>query len=125
MAGNRIESSAVTMKLFTSGTASAAAALLTAATLRCFHRRLAAPQTTPRTLFDVTQARYAESRRRWGERALQQLDSRSPPNTSRVGNVGEGGVGQEGSGEVAGYPPLRRSTVMFLHIFKCAGSTLR
>lgn len=116
------------MKLFTSATkrvVAASAVLTTTATLRCFHRRLAALQTGPGTPFGATQVRYAESRQRWGGRALQQLDPRYPPNTSTGGEVGEGGADGEGAGEVAEYPPLRRSTVMFLHIFKCAGSTLR
>jgi len=120
------------MKLFTSATktviaaASVTAALTTVATLRCFHRRLAAPETGSRTPFDLTQAPSLAlsqawlmvSRREWRGRSLQELDPRAPPNTRR-GEFGEAGR------QAAEYPPLRTSTVMFLHIFKCAGSTLR
>ena len=34
-------------------------------------------------------------------------------------------AGYRGSFEGEGFPPLEESKLMFMHIFKCAGSTLR
>lgn len=52
------------------------------------------------------------------------VDFRDSPQGEKGGPGGPGGSG-DGSGGAVGFPPLEESTLMFLHVFKCAGSTLR
>lgn len=52
----------------------------------------------------------------------------SPPLT--LSNEGGGQTGMPPAakavpGGVAGFPPIEKSTLLFMHVFKCAGSTLR
>lgn len=108
-------------------TASVSAALATIA-LRSFHRCPAAtaghsaadlPDLVGGVLASSADHRPPDHRPLgWGRRALVELDLEPPlPRVEELGNdvVGAG----------ARFPALEGSTVMFLHIFKCAGSTLR
>lgn len=102
-------------------TACVSAALGTVA-LRGFHRRSVASGRSA-DLPDVgTSLVYRSSDRTLGRgrRALREPQLTAPLfQRGEAGHVG----GEEGTG--ARFPALEGSTVMFLHIFKCAGSTLR
>lgn len=73
---------------------------------------------------ELSQEDEQEEQEKEGEPLASETDARAG---NRVGGGGLGG--ERGDGASAGglveYPPLEKSTVMFLHVFKCAGSTTR